>query len=270
VGTGSSNALAISFFQGHGVQPADIQTGTCTTYTQCNHPGNDVAVGTSGYGSCVKTPISVHDNGAGVGLCFYTASPQIQTCSARDSTGHLTSVGSAMALGENTTVGAWRGAGTNGGTTLAIVHMSFGMLPFFPISEWKPVFAGASLYAGTMATDGDVEDSLGFGAAVANTYKANSQSVVATDYMNSMFSIMDGDGSCTLTRSGGAPDGINGCGCQVVVTFSNTNSGATYNIATMTWANLTSDNAQQTSTAYWHWGAACNYNTTTYPWSGGL
>ncbi len=256
------SGLAISFFQGHGIALTKASPDqTCTGMTNCNNPPAGTTVGRSGYGTCAISPASVSTYGTGKGVCTYSSSPQLAVCGAVDHNSHQASLSPYMALGENPTNGSWRGAGTNGGTSLAIVHMSFGMWTFFPLKEWTSLFAGTHFYAGIMISWGDTNDSSTFGGAVGATYVANTSSSVASDYANSISSVTDG-GGCSGTFNGG----INGCGCQVAMTMNSNNTTTTLN---ENWCALENDDSSQGGTAYWYYRAGCNYNTTTYPWSGG-
>jgi hypothetical protein len=169
-----------------------------------------------------------------------------------------------MALGENPTNGAWRGAGVNGGTSVAIVKMSFGMLTFFP-TQWWSLFAGLHLYEGVMISWGDSDDSASFGSAVAAAYTANPNSSVAQGYLNAISSVTDGGGCSGATSWGG---GINGCGCHAAMTLSDSATGVT-EVFNENWFAIKGDNVAQGGTGYWWWGIMCNYNPTTYPWEGG-
>jgi hypothetical protein len=259
--------LAVSFFQGHGLastKPASDQV--CTSGSQCTHPPSGASVGNLGTGTCVLSPASVAKYGKGNGVCQYTSNRAMVTCGSNDANGHLAYLSPNMAFGENPTNGAWRHAGTNGGTSLAIVHMSFGMLTFFP-SEWSDIFAGLHLYEGLMVSWGDVNDSAGFGNAVASPYTVNPNSSVTQGYLNAISSVTDGDGSCS---PGGSSwnGGFNGCGCHAAMTLSNSADGA-WTRFNEPWLALRNDWPSQSGVGYWWWGIGCNYDPTTYPWSGG-
>ena len=143
---------AISFFQGHGLQitkPTPDQV--CSIVANCTNP----VFGTSGPGLCIHSPGSAAKYGAGKGVCQYTSTRAMLTCGAGDANGDVAALSPYMAFGENPTVGGWRGAGTDGGTSLAIVKMSFGMITFFP-DEWSSIFAGLHLYEGVMVSWGEL------------------------------------------------------------------------------------------------------------------
>ena len=255
---------AISFYQGHGlgsIKPTPDQV--CTSEYQCTAPPGGASVGNTGYGACVKSPGSYSAYGSGEGVCQYTSTRSLVVCGSDDQNGHVVPLSPNMALGENATNGGWRGAGTNGGTSLAILKMSFGMLTFFPSSEWAGVFAGVHLYGSTMISWGDSEDSPGFGNAVASPYTANPNSSVVSGYVNAISSVTDG-GGC----NGSVGGGFNGCGCHAMMTISSSSSGA-YSTFNENWAALKSDQASQNGSGYWYWSIGCNYNPATYPWTGG-
>ncbi len=170
-----------------------------------------------------------------------------------------------MALGENATVGGWAGAGTNGGASLAIVHMSWGLVPFFPVSEWIHLFAGVQMYAGMMPTYGDTMDAATFGHAIAAPYTASGGfSTLSTDFVNAIASVTDG-GGCGAGQSGG---GFGYCGCHVIMTCSDS-VGDARNIINEPWSAVKFTNGTQTSAAICITTYGCNYNFNTYPWSGG-
>ena len=268
----------IAFYQGHGAElGGPITHQCCTSAATCSIPPTNLGVGTSGKGTCVQTPYSASLCGAGYGVCSYWDAPGLQLCSTTTGGNPSNTVPicnppspqppawDRMYLGENPIVGAWAGAGTNGGIGLAIVHMSWGLVPFFPMSNWRPLFAGLQLYAGVMPTWGDTWDIADFGSAVAAGYQSSGgTSQVVTDYVNSMSHITSGN-DCVTGYPGG---GFANCGCQVIVTFSGTSMGADAVFAE-SWMALTSNSTYQTNTGFWHWKASCNYNAITYPWNGG-
>ncbi len=248
--------LAISFFQGHGagsVKPATDQV--CTLGAQCTQ----TPPGASGNGLCVKSPAAAAKYGTGNGVCQYTSTRGMAVCGSNDANGHAAWLSPNMAFGETPAVGPWRGAGTNGGTSLAIVKMSFGMMTFFP-SEWTGIFAGLHQYDGVMVSWGDSEDSLAFGDAVAAPYTANPSASVSAGYVNAISSVTDG-GGCGESFGGG----FNGCGCHVAMTVSNSqaNAGTAFQ---ETWADLKNDNVNQNAANNTAFGAGCNYNPLQYPW----
>jgi hypothetical protein len=173
-----------------------------------------------------------------------------------------------MALGENPTVGNWRGAGTNGGTQLAIVRSSVGMvLPF--ASDWWPLFAGLQLYAGIAIPvntfnpkANDEIDSSSFGTQVGLAYAYNPGGSVKDGYLNAISNVTEGSGC-----PGGFPGGMQGCGCHAIMTLSNTAAGGTSTI-NEDWYALAYANSNQEGASYYYWYLECNYNFNN-SWSGG-
>jgi hypothetical protein len=250
--------LAISYYQAHGLASIKpIPDQVCTTKTQCTSPPS----GASGNGLCVVTPSSVAKYGTGQGVCQYSSTRSLAVCGSKDANGHIASLSPNMALGENPYNGAWRGAGTNGGTSLAIVHMSFGMMTFFP-SEWFDLFAGLHIYEGMMISWGDTNDSLGYGNAVASPYTVNPYSSVSQGYVNAISSVTDGGGCSGATSWGG---GFNGCGCHVAMSLSTNKTGAQAAL-NESWFDLKFNWAYQNGSGYYWATWNCNYNPNTYPW----
>lgn len=228
-------------------------------------PPSGSTVGNTGYGACVQSPASWATYSTGEGVCEYTSSPTLVVCGSTVTAGNGATLNSFMAFGEDSYNTNWRGAGTNGGNSIAIVHMSFGMLTFYP-SEWTPVFGGLHIYAGVMVSWGDNEDSVNFGQVIAHGYQANAESSLQQVYVNSISSNNADGGGCA--GDGLDNGGFNGCGCQVAMTVGSTSSGA-YDAFNENWYGLYTDFGDMNGTGYWYWNAVCNYNPSTYPWSGG-
>jgi hypothetical protein len=254
---------AISFFQGHGVGVS--YGGGCAKASDCTSPST---------GTCVFSPYSkaVFAQQGG-GQCFYSSPRDLVFCESHDGGRTygwtVASPSSGMALGENSTEGGWRGAGTNGGTSLMIIHISYGLTPWFPNTEWMPAFAGVHMIAGMMvAGGGDVSDSASYGFAVANGYSANPNGAVSTAYMNAINNNPDSYG-CQYAGGVYPGTGFWGCGCHVIVSYADTTAHAIA-LAGQSWAGLQADSGDHaTGTAYYWYGVGCNYNPTIYGWSGG-
>jgi hypothetical protein len=261
---GDAPNMAISFFQGHGIQNLSddrpcTSVATCTTYQL---PA-----------TCESNPWTYQQLGQGKGACMYATPRALVTCGNRDAGSATTPIhyayltGPNMVLGENPSEGGWRGAGTNGGTSLAIFHISQALNVWFPNTEWKSMFGGIHMVAGLLlGWGGDTADSLGFGNAVASPYSTNPNGPVAQSYANAISSITDGTGCWNGYSYTG---GINGCGCHVVIAYGNTLRAPANTLNHEPWAGLTSDQGgTATSTAYSGFMLGCNYNVAEYFWSG--
>lgn len=171
--------------------------------------------------------------------------------------------GANLALGENPTAGGWKGVGTNGGTSYAIFHMSYGLDPVFPTQEWMAAYAGVHAIASQMIAYGDTNDSLGFGFAVAQPYVTNPNGAINAAYTNAISNITDGNGCPGGASFGG---GINGCGCNVIVSEGNTCTQA-QTLQQGPWSSLQTDAAPYTAvyTNCYAYTVGCNYNINQYP-----
>jgi hypothetical protein len=177
-----------------------------------------------------------------------------------------------MVLGNNPVSGDWRGAGTQGGASLAIFHISHGLDAWYPNKEWSSLYGGIRIFASIfVGPGGDTADSPGFGSAVAKAFQANQNGTVGSAYTNAISSVQDGSGC----EENGTPDkglsfggGINGCGCNAAISYSNTATNA-HTLLDTTWVGLESSSALADSTAAYYYDIGCNYNPQTYGWLGG-
>jgi hypothetical protein len=158
--------VAISYFQGHGIGVVQGGSSCGGSAANCTSPPSGATNGWGGAvisnsGTCVATPAI----GTG-GLCDWATFRALVTCGRGDqaSSGvpnHLAAFSTgAMVLGNNPTSGNWRGAGTNGGSSLTIFHISHGMDTFFPNLEWSPLYGGLTIFGSIqVGPNGDTNDS---------------------------------------------------------------------------------------------------------------
>jgi hypothetical protein len=207
----------------------------------------------------------------GRGQCYYaqanTINPTLEACSPNSKNSNHAQLG-FMALGESPTPGSggWRGAGTNGGTQAAFIHMSWGAPTFMPYTELGSAFAGLQLLGDVMITNGDINGAdSGWGGAIAAGYNSNELGKVADQYVSVIASTNSGGG---CDGSGSVHGGINGCGCYVAMTVT---TAPTYGLSPMSsnWASLVEPAVYQTGGNNWYYEAECNYNLSQYPFSGG-
>jgi hypothetical protein len=183
-----------------------------------------------------------------------------------------------VAFGENTTVGSWRGASTDGGTSLAIVRNSQGLvIPFF--SQWWKAFAGLHLFAGVgfpytpnpnnqNANLNDIIDSTSYGTQVAVPYVMTPSASIHSGYTAAISSVSEGTG---CPRSGGGfswNSGMTGCGCHVIMTVSPTAAGGS-TVIEESWTALNNDSPYQTGTGYYYFYWGCNYYPNNSYYSSG-
>jgi hypothetical protein len=282
--------IGISFFQGHGINPINGSANTfCFAQSACSSPPSGSSNGWGGgplsnAGTCSYSPLTsdLYYQATKItqhaGVCDWASFRTLVTCGSGDSGNSSNQnhfavyTGPNVVLGNNPTAGGWRGAGTNGGASMAIFHVSHGMEPWFPNLEWSSLYGGIQIFGGIMVTPGgDTNDSPGFGGAVAAPFKANPNSSAGFAYTNAISSIGDG-GGC---EEGGTPyagasygGGINGCGCNAAVSYSNSSSHA-QTLMNTTWTGLQSNSSLASSTAYYYYSIGCNYNPSSFGWQGG-
>lgn len=244
---------------------------TCTSGYDCTAAlaPFGTTVGTSGYGSCTVTPSSVdtygtNDAGAKYGICLYAMSPAIATCGNLVSNGNIDYYPD-MAFGENSTVGDWRGAATNGGVGVALIHASFGGWVFLPDSQWPTVFAGMQLFSASMVAWGDTSDSYAWGYNIAYHYNVNPYGSVEEAILYGSGSDTSGSGCYPSTSNSMSFDG---CGCWGAYTVSDNSTDAYYTLFE-DWGATQYPTVGQSSATYAWWEGMCNYNTDDYPWTGG-
>ena len=117
-----------------------------------------------------------------------------------------------------------------------------------------------------MGPNGDTADSATFGGAVAAPFRANPQGSVGKAFNNSISSVTDGGGCTNSGYSFGG--GINGCGCDTVVSYAGNFTNAQTLIDT-TWIGLEQNSSLANSAVQGAYYAGCNYNIGTSPWYGG-
>ena len=178
-----------------------------------------------------------------------------------------------VAWGESTTQPnpGWRGAGTNGGTNLVIMHQSFGAAPNAYWNQLSSLFAGLHIFGTVMPVQGDTADQADTGTWFSYLFQHNVFDSVGYDWAHTVAYMPATDGTpcgyqATNYNNGGGR-GINGCGCYLSVSVDVNQSSAEWHNFSENWAQLQSD-ATDASGANWLaltlW---CNYDTTIYPLS---
>jgi hypothetical protein len=248
----------IAFFSGHGSN----QDGTnqmCLFNSDCRSPPQGAGLPAV----CVAIPNQVFRT------CHYTLPRFLITNSPGDKYNGAVQLSRAggVAWGESTSSGAWDKAGTNGGINLAVVDISFGLIP----STWSVIqsaFAGVHLWATIMPTAGDVANVADRGSKFAAFFQANSNTTVADSWAYTLNSLGSEGGNCgSSDGSTGGGGGINGCGCNVIVSVDADVQHAAAKIDSESWNQLPFDtfDARGDSAMSFEW--LCNYDAVKYGWS---
>jgi len=179
--------------------------------------------------------------------------------------------GGLVKWGENSSVGGWAGAGTNGGLNFALLSNSCGIRPGFDHQQDTAIFAGVDVLGLIMPTTigSDDVDAPTRGTALANAYVTNPNASIAHAWTNSLVGIPYNDGvpcgAGNYTYGGG--HGVGGCGAQMAQSM-DINQGATeWDRDSMTWYQIQSQPLGSRGT---QWQAniwTCNYDCNKYPFT---
>ena len=262
---------AISYFTGHGTS----DDGFPTPPQLCQGSGNTFCLANAnpwgtGVGTCRHQPgqgsVSL---GTAYGYCAYATDRIIVTHGGGDVfNGWIDySTGSLVAFGESPSSGSWRGAGTNGGTNVAVLDLSNGMEPGFAAQNLIRAFAGVHMIATLMPTGGDTGNVSDRGSWFSAFYKSNANNGVASSWIETTI-LMPNEGQACGTNgvTNGGYGGFNGCGCNVVSAAGATSSEVSSHLAE-NWHNITDDTRDGKSAAWFGTTWICNFNTSQDPWS---
>jgi hypothetical protein len=251
--------LAFSMFAGHG-NCEDATSQSCTTSSQCTNPGT----GQSLPGVCLAGP------NRAAATCVYNTPRHLYTCGSNDiySDHRVDYSTGPVALGEDANSGAWRGAGTNGGTNFAIFDISCAVRPAQEVNEVWNLFGGLHNLATLMPTNGhsDAVDSTERGSLFAGFWHANPNSSVAQSWVSVINSVPSTEGS-TCDNQGGF-HGFSGCGANIVISVAKDQRGANWENHNQTWTGtngVSNDANDPVAAGYMQWTYICNYDCSTYP-----
>jgi hypothetical protein len=253
---------AISYFDGHGY---------------CNGPGLTNNQACLGVGDCQTPPANASMPGACLvypgdnqGQCIYldnTRAIVTAVCTSPHSDGAARYGSGQLAFGESAYSGSWRGAGTNGGTNMAIISSSCAEYGGMPNAIF-PLFAGVHVINTTMVVSGDYASTTDRGTAFANRYAMNPAGSAADAWGDAINSIGNRNSWCK-NRSGsvsyGGGYGFNGCGVQMSSAMDAYASNAISHLSE-SWTSITSNLLDAYGTSYYYYTAQCNYDCGRYPW----
>jgi hypothetical protein len=258
-----SPGRAISFFAGHGICSGG-STVACSSTTQCNSP--NAANYEKLPGTCRNSPRGSN--------CAYLTDRALYTSSTLDNSSHRavysrvwSPLQRQVAWGESANSGAWSGANTNGGTNLAVLSISCGVLSPYWAQQLLPMFAGLQYIATVMPVDGDTNDSPNRGGAFSNRWRNNAAEPMANAWTYTLNDtpLTDGNQCAGTNYNLGGGHGINGCGCNFIMSSDN-QPRAYQKMKTGNWNTLRDDANDALSSNSYYWFAVCNYDTATYPW----
>jgi hypothetical protein len=258
----NSGAL-IAYWTGHGANPiGGLQS--CNTAADCTSPDP----GTAMPGVCITTWFS--------GGCLYAqthallvdGNPALQTYNFN------ADIGSGLAKwGKSPNSGPWAGAGTGGGLNAAVLDMSHGVKPKMWQQQLVPAMAGIHFIATLMPTWGDSGNVFDRGEAFGDAALVDPLSAPGREWALALSSVPQKEGTpCSNTGSitdfsHGGGHGMNGCGCNFVISADATDQAATAHLKSETWLTLANDSLDATSNQKIFYYANCNFDAKTYPFS---
>jgi hypothetical protein len=239
---------AISYFTGHGFCNSGCSTTSCTTTRACTTPNANA--GERMPGTCRFSPFDQP-------RCCYMVDRAAATAGNADKfNGVVNYTSGATRWGESPSSGGWAGAGTNGGTNLAVLDISCGILPTFWFQALQNANAGVQMVATIMVAGGDTANVADRGSTFASFYKANENSRVSDSWLNTMNSLPANEGGgCP---GGGGFHGFNGCGCNIIIGMDNSAARAAGSM-NETWVSLTNDANDALGNQFYTTRWQCNY-----------
>lgn len=211
----------------------------------------------------------------GTGLtrtCIKQKSRVLQTSSATNAHGNLVYYGQSfglaattnIALGEDLASGSWSGAGTNGGTNVAILVNSCGVRSKYMNSGTGNMFAGVHALMMTMPSNAVIQTGMpsptvqysdtaqwsARGSTLANLILANQNAAMADAWL-----------APTMVNNGFvAPIGIANDGAQLIIGRDATDAAAQFHVFSETWTQAQNEAYDSTGSGYWYYRYACNYD----------
>jgi len=241
---------AIAYFSGHGT--CDDQTNTaCTSTAACPN-----VAGTE------KRCLRFTDNPL-AGRCVYSLPRTIVVDRTGSSCQNVDYSTNQVRWGEDSSAGAWAGAGTNGGINLAVIDNSCGITPDLYIPEMLNAFAGVSTIALIMPTrvGDDTADVANRGRAFADRYVANPNSAVGPAWTDAINSVTGG----TACAFGGGSHGVRGCGAHIAVSVEVDRPRAEWANRLETWGQLRDPAHDGIRRGWMSWIYTCNYDCNNHP-----
>jgi hypothetical protein len=247
-----TDKVVISYFTGHGIGGGPDGSQPCGSSSDCVAP----PPGTTNPGRC---SFDIRPTG----FCFYPAPRAIVTNSPASSHGDVVDYTSGIVrLGESVNSGPWGGAGTDGGTNLAVLDLSFGAFRTSLQHDLAFMFAGLHLVATIMPVNGDTNNVPNRGSAFADHFLVNQFSSVAQSW-NQVVHILAHDGSCAAGEGDGGGGGINGCGANV--TFAADIDAAADRRMQENWVELRDEGLDGKGFTRWVATYECNYDCNKFP-----
>jgi hypothetical protein len=239
------SGTAISYYSGHGLITAygENPPHRCMSSSECTTP----PAGASPPGIC-KAAGSTNFAPGDTPQCVYYSDRVLLVNGNNDKFGGQVNYSAgAVAWGESSNSGAWRGVGTDGGTNLVVLDASLGVLPTFWVRQTQQAMAGVHMLATIMPVTGDTANVATRGGLFGGSWAQNPGGAVSTAWLTTMNSI--------------AGSGINGGGCNFVIAFDTTAEKAKRHIDE-DWNDLKNDGWDAEGNGFYFARWLCNWPST--------
>jgi hypothetical protein len=262
--------IEVLYYTGHGAgPPGSPSTAGCNHNDDCTSPPS----GFSLPAYCVSYPnVQKYTGSSDPGVCRYLWT---QAAFLNGNAPHHKQVvsfgpGAGVALGETYFSGDWAGAAENGGTKMAIFDQSFGTQPEQWTINMYGMFAGIHLIATMLPVAGDTGNVPDRGAAFAAAYHVEPNASIAGAWTNALNLVSASEGYPCTAQNGTQYEGyhgLDGCGCNWVMSVDASSSLVNYHISAETWNTLYDGNYDATGNDWYAWSDVCNYPVDDYPFS---
>lgn len=241
--------VAVAYFSGHGTCQDGCSTGQrCSSTAACRTP--NTAIGERLPAACRFSPFDQP-------RCCYMANRQAVTHSTNNRFNGIVNYSAGpIRWGESQNSGAWGGAGSDGGANLVVLDISCGVLPPFWAEAFTAAHAGTQLFATIMVAGGDTASVPDRGATFAKFFRANQNAKVSDSWQSTMNSLPANEGGAC--PGGGGGHGINGCGCNIIIGFDNSEARANGALEE-SWVALTHDSNDAFGSNWFAARWTCNY-----------
>ncbi len=232
---------AISYFTGHGFCHTNPMGDGCSTQQSCSTTAActtpNTSIGERFPGSCRFSPMDAP-------RCCYMMDRGAATSGSNDQLSGIVDY----------TSGPIRWG--NGGTNMAVLDISCGILPTFWYQALQNANAGVHMIATIMVAGGDTSNVADRGATFAMFDQAYALARVSTSWLETMVFLPASEGgSCP---GGGGGHGFNGCGCNIVVAMDTTVEGAVAHMSE-DWVDLQDDGRDPRGNSFYDALWQCNY-----------
>jgi hypothetical protein len=238
-----------------------IAHGICDdlTTTRCN---NDSNCGANAY--CPGDQLNPGEQST----CINESSRRIITSSTNSSHANNVWYGynnqKSFALGESKFSGGYDGAGTNGGTNVAIIVNSCGIRSRYFIDDTANFFAGVHSVMMTMPVESYLDASGNQQFSDTAQWSARGSTLSSFILANILGQASAAWWNPTMIQAGHGFNGGHGHGANIVIGRDSTASMAQWHVKSESWLGAQIDQNDATGNGWWYAWYVCNYDCNTF------